>query len=92
MNKIEEKSLQVIKNQQVVGFHAPKKISKVRDARRLLASLIYQFQKGDVSSEYLKTLCYALIKYSELYKTESLETIQEKLSEMEIRFNELKKV
>lgn len=88
---MKHKITQTFSNKEVTAFN-PKRISKVKDARRLLAQLIYFFQKGDVSSEYLKTLCYALIKYSELFKVESLETMQEKVLQIEERLNELKKV
>ena len=92
MKKLSQNSLEVVSDKGLIRICPPKRINKIKDARRLLANLIYQFQKGEVSSEYLKTLCYALIKYSELFKAESLVTLQEKLSEIEERLNGLKKI
>ena len=66
----------------------PKKLYKIKDARRLLANIIFLYQKGEVNSEYLKTLCYALIKYAELYKTETFENIEERLKHIEEKINE----
>ena len=83
MQKMKQKSAEAVENKRLMKINNPKKISKVKDARRLLANLIYLYQKGEVSSEHLKTLCYALIKYSELYKTETLEEFQERLTNLE---------
>lgn len=77
---------QVMGVQHIIEFKA-KRINKVKDARRLLAKLIYEFQLGKVHSDNLKTLCYALIKYSELFKTETLENIDERMKKMEDRLN-----
>ena len=63
----------------------PKRIRKIADARRLLADYIYQFQLGNIKDDKLKTICYALIKYSELWKTEKLEDLEKRLSDLEQR-------
>lgn len=86
MQKNRTKSPEPILSKQVVGIKA-KRVNKIKDARRLLAKLIYEFQMGKVSSEYLKTLCYALIKYSELFKVETLESINERISDLEEKYN-----
>jgi len=49
----------------------PRRITKVKDARRLLASYIYDLQRGIVSSEQARTMCYLLIKYAEIYRIEN---------------------
>ena len=48
----------------------PRKITGIKPARRLLAHIIYEFQRGAVRTEDAKTLAYLLIKHSELYKME----------------------
>ena len=64
-------------------FDKPKRVNNIKAARRLMAKIIYEFQKGSVPDSKAKTLAYLLIKYSELYKTESLEVIEKRLSELE---------
>ncbi|MFC2103531.1 hypothetical protein ACFLSS_03780 [Bacteroidota bacterium] len=86
MQNVETKSLEVIENKRFMRINTPKRISKIKDARRLLANLIYLFQSGEISSDYLKTLCYALIKYSELYKVETLEYLEERVMNLEESF------
>jgi len=77
----------LIENKEVTGFK-PKRISKIRDARRLLASYIYELQKGTVKAQDAKTMAYLLIKYAELYKAESLENIELRLIELEEKVND----
>ncbi len=55
----------------------------LKPARRLLAHIIYEFQRGAVRTEDAKTLAYLLIKYSELYKVETLAEIDERLIRLE---------
>ncbi len=61
----------------------PRKITGIKPARRLLAHIIYEFQRGAVRTEDAKTLAYLLIKYSELYKVETLAEIDERLIRLE---------
>lgn len=81
------KTLQPIENKRLTGINKPKKINKVKDARRLLANLIYQYQNGEITSEYIKTLTYVLIKFQELYKTEVLENIEDRIKKLEKQNN-----
>lgn len=41
----------------------PIRISKVRDARRLLGKLILEFQKGNIANQDAKDLCYLVTSY-----------------------------
>ena len=82
------KTLQSVENKRLTGINKPKKINKVKDARRLLANLIYLYQTGEITSEYIKTLTHVLIKYSELCKGEALENIEERISKIEKRIEE----
>jgi hypothetical protein len=61
------------------------KINKVRDARRLLSKLIYEFQTGEVTSEKAKTLSYLLNIYIQIFKVSEFET---KIEEIEKKINE----
>lgn len=79
---MKSKVKELIENKGVIGIK-PRRISKIQDARRLLASYIYELQKGTVKGQDAKTMAYLLIKYAELYKVESLENIELRLSELE---------
>ncbi len=61
----------------------PRKITGIKPARRLLAHIIYEFQRGAVRTEDARTLAYLLIKYGELYKVETLAEIDERLTKLE---------
>ena len=61
----------------------PRKITGIKPARRLLAHIIYEFQRGAVRSEDVKTLAYLLIKYGELYKVETLAEMDERIERLE---------
>jgi hypothetical protein len=61
----------------------PRKITGIKPARRLLAHIIYEFQRGAVRSEDVKTLAYLLIKYGELYKLETLAEMDERIERLE---------
>jgi len=67
--------------QTIIG--KPRKITGIKPARRLLAHIIYEFQRGAVRSEDARTLAYLLIKYGELYKMETLAEIEERLTKLE---------
>lgn len=41
----------------------PVKITKVKDAKRLLSNLIYQFQLGQIENQNAKDLTYMLMSY-----------------------------
>jgi len=77
------KTLKPIVNKRVTRINNPKKITKVKDARRLLANLIYEYQKGEIPTEFIKTLTYVLIKFHELCKTEMLENIEDRIKKLE---------
>ena len=64
-------------------FDKPRKISGIKSARRLLAFIIFEFQRGALRTDDAKTLAYLLIKYSELYKVETLEEIEERITKLE---------
>lgn len=63
----------------------PVRVSKPKDAKRLLSRLIYQFQTGEISSRDAKDLAYlvsvyiAVVKDTEL--VERLENLEQKLNE-----------
>jgi len=61
----------------------PRKITGIKPARRLLAHIIYEFQRGAVRTEDAKTLAYLLIKYGELYKVETLAELDERIIRLE---------
>ena len=61
----------------------PRKITGIKPARRLLAHIIYEFQRGAVRTEDAKTLAYLLIKYGELYKVETLAEMDERIERLE---------
>lgn len=65
----------------------PRKITGIKPARRLLAHIIYEFQRGAIRTTDAKTLAYLLIKYGELYKVETLADIEERLNLLEERTN-----
>ncbi len=81
------KTLQSVENKRLTGINKPKKINKVKDARRLMANLIYLYQNGEITTEYIKTLTYVLIKFQELYKTEVLENIADRIKKLEKQNN-----
>lgn len=49
----------------------PKRITSLKQAKRLMADYIYFFQKKETTENELKTIVYALIKYAELCKIEN---------------------
>lgn len=61
----------------------PKRIRNIKGARRLLANYIYEFQNKKVSNDDAKTIAYLLIKYSELWKTESFEQFEKRIDAIE---------
>jgi hypothetical protein len=63
MKKHEQNSLQIFQSKRLIRINEPKGIFMVRDTRSPLANLIYLFQKGDINSVCLKTMCYVLIKF-----------------------------
>ena len=65
----------------------PRKITGIKPARRLLAYIIYEFQRGAVRTEDARTLAYLLIKYGELYKVETLSDIDERILKLEKLLN-----
>jgi len=83
---LKKKVKQLVEKQRVSGIK-PKRVSKVADARRLLALYIYELQKGTVKSEDCKTMAYLLIKYAELFKIETMESLEIRLSELEEKLN-----
>ncbi|GEM_PF-4416801 len=66
----------------------PKRVSNIRAARRLMARLIYDLQRENITSEKAKTLAYLLIKYSELFKVEKLEELENRLKRIEEKIDE----
>ncbi len=46
----------------------PIRISNLRDARRLLGRLIYEFQKGTIVNQDAKDLCYLVISFCQVLK------------------------
>jgi len=67
--------------QAIIG--KPRKITGIKPARRLLAHIIYEFQRGAIRTEDVKTLAYLLIKYGELYKVETLAELDERIIRLE---------
>lgn len=79
-----QKNLQLIKKNKVVSTYAPKsdkpiKINKVKDAKRLLSKLIYQFQIGAVDNQDAKDLTYLLVNYVNICVQTDFEQRLEKL-------------
>lgn len=65
----------------------PKRISSLKQAKRLMADYIYLFQKDPKGKENeLKTIVYALIKYAEICKIEAMvkNPVDSKLPPIEI--------
>ena len=61
----------------------PRKITGIKPARRLLAHIIYEFQRGAVRTDHAKSLAYLLIKYGELFKLETLAELDERIKKLE---------
>lgn len=49
----------------------PKRITSLKQAKRLMADYIYLFQKKEINDNQLKTIIYGLIKYAEICKAEA---------------------
>jgi hypothetical protein len=49
------------------------RIKTLKDARRLLGKLIYEFQKGNIHNQDAKDLTYMLISYVAILKDSELE-------------------
>ena len=84
---MKKKVKKLIENKGLTGIK-PRRIQKVQDARRLLASYIFHLQKGEIKADDAKVMAYLLIKYAELYKIESLENIELRLAELEEKIND----
>ena len=84
---MKSKVKKLIETKGVTGIK-PRRIQKVQDARRLLASYIFYLQKGEINVNDAKAMAYLLIKYAELYKIESLENIELRLIELEEKIND----
>jgi len=65
----------------------PIRVTNIKNARRLLASIIYEFQLGAMRTDDAKTLAYLLIKYAELYKVETLSDIEDRIQMLEAEVN-----
>jgi len=83
----EESSLKVIKmNEDNPGYTPlfvgkPVRITKVRDAKRLLSKLILGFQKGEIKNQDAKDLTYMLISYVNICTQVDFETRLRSLEE-----------
>ena len=47
----------------IFGTDRAVRVNNVKSARRLIGRLIVNYQRGKISSEYSKTLCYILSTY-----------------------------
>lgn len=74
--------MEIDKGKEVLSIK-PKRVRNIASARRLLASVIFELQKGNVSDSKAKTIAYLLIKYSELFKIEKLDELNERITKLE---------
>lgn len=65
----------------------PKLVRNIKAARRLLSKLIYDIQAEDISNEKAKLLIYALIKFSELVKNQTVEELELRIKKLEEALN-----
>lgn len=65
----------------------PLKIKKVKDAKRLLSRIIYEFSKGELNSQFAKDLCYMLNVYVQTCNTLEL---SEKLDKLKSEIQQIK--
>lgn len=72
-----------------LGHKNPIRISNVRDAKRLLARLIREFQKGRIEDRWAKTLTYIVTSYVSVAKDTEIE---ERLQRLEEHLAEKRKV
>lgn len=72
-----------------LGYKNPIRISSVRDARRLLARLIREFQTGRVEDRWAKTLTYLVVSYVSVTRDSEIE---ERLQRLEEHLDKRKKV
>ena len=70
---MKKRSVQTIKNKGVRVTLKARRIRTVRDARSLLGSILYHYQKGNVSSSFMRDMIYGLIKYGELFASSGSE-------------------
>lgn len=67
-----------------VLLNKPIRISRIKDAKRLLSRLIFEFQKGTINGRDAKDLTYLLISYVTICKAIDFE---ERLIKLEEKFN-----
>lgn len=91
LNNIKKRSKPLQKNLQILNMKKdsptippliskPVKITKVRDAKRLLSKMIYEFQLGKIENQSAKDLTYMLMTYVNICTQVDFE---ERLSKLE---------
>jgi len=61
----------------------PKNIHNVKQARRLMAAIIKEIQTETITNEKARLLIYALIKFGELWKLETLDSYSDRLDKID---------
>lgn len=51
-----------------------RKVTKLAHAKRLLSNVIYEFQRGIITDQKAKTICYLLINFVQITKDLELES------------------
>ncbi len=64
----------------------PVRVTKLRDAQRLLSRLITEFQIGNIDSRWAKDLCYLLSTFVQVTKDAEIEA---RMTELEHRFEKI---
>ncbi len=73
------KSIEVNEKNRITGGYPPSvlkkpiRLTKLRDAQRLLSRLITEFQTGSVDSQWAKSLCYLVISYVQVARDVEME-------------------
>lgn len=60
-----------------------KHVRNIKSARSLLGQIIYKYQREEISENKARTLAYLLITYSNMFKTEKLDLLEERLNKIE---------
>ena len=81
------KPLQSVQNQSDTPVYSPLggkpiRISKVKDAKRLLSRLLMEFQKGTIDSRQAKDMTYMLVSFVQIVKDTEME---ERLGRLELK-------
>ena len=81
INSKQDTENQVSKREPFKG-KSPLRVSKPKDAKRLLSRLIYQFQTGEITSRDAKDLAYLVSVFISIVKDIELEERIQKLEEV----------